>query len=70
MDSQRTVQKVFNSKPYGSRKIGRFKLRWEDGLLQDIRALDIRNCRDMVMRREEWQRLLWKAKPHVGLSSQ
>jgi hypothetical protein len=53
MDPQRTVQKVFNSKPYGSRKIGRFKLRWEDGLLQDIRALDIRNWRDMVMRREE-----------------
>jgi hypothetical protein len=52
-----------------SRKIGRPKLRWEDGVLQDIGALDIRNWRDMVMRREEWQRLLLKAKAHPGLSS-
>jgi hypothetical protein len=61
MDPQRTVQKVFNSKPYGSRKIGRLKLKWEDGVLQDIRALDSKNWMDMAMRREEWQRLLWKA---------
>jgi hypothetical protein len=70
MDPQRTVQKVFNSKPRGSRKIEKPKLRWEDGVLQDIRALDIRNWRDMVMKREEWQRLLWKAKAYPGLTSQ
>jgi hypothetical protein len=52
-----------------SRKIGRPKLRWEDGVLQDIRSLDIRSWRDMVMRREEWQRLPWKAKAHPRLSS-
>jgi hypothetical protein len=46
MNPQKTVQKVFNSKPCGSRKTGRPKLRWEDGVLQDIRALDIRNWRD------------------------
>jgi hypothetical protein len=34
--AQRTVQKVFNCEPYGSRKVGRPKLRWEDGVLQDI----------------------------------
>jgi hypothetical protein len=33
-------------------------------------ALDIRNWRDMVVRREEWQRLLWKARAHPGLSRQ
>jgi hypothetical protein len=53
MDPQRGVQNVFNSKPHGSRKTGRSKFRWEDGVLQDIRALDIRNWRDMAMRREE-----------------
>jgi hypothetical protein len=70
MDPQRTVQKVFNSKSYGSRKIGRPKLRWKDGVHQDIGALGIRNWRDMGMRREEWQGLLWKAMAHPGLSSQ
>jgi hypothetical protein len=54
MDPQRTVQKVFNSKAYGSSKIGRPKLRWEDGVLEDIRVLDIKNWRDTAMRREEW----------------
>jgi hypothetical protein len=49
------VQKVFNSKPYESRKTGRLKLRWEDGVLQVIRTLDIRNSRDVVMKREEWR---------------
>jgi hypothetical protein len=70
MNPQGTVQKVFNSEPCGSRKIGRPKLRWKDGVLQDIMAVDIRNWRDMVMRREEWQILLRKAKAHPGLSSQ
>jgi hypothetical protein len=50
--------------------IVRPKLRWKDGVLQDIRALDIKNWRDMAKRREEWQRHLWKAKVHPGLSRQ
>jgi hypothetical protein len=62
MDPKRTVYTVFNFKPYESRKTGRPKLRWEVGVLQDIRALDIRNWRDMFMRRAEWQRLPRKAK--------
>jgi hypothetical protein len=70
MNPQRILQKIVNSKPYGSRKIGRPRIRWEDGVLQDIRALDIKNWRDMAMRKEEWQRLLWKVKAHHGLSSQ
>jgi hypothetical protein len=49
MDPQRSAQKVFNSKPYGSRKTERPKVRWE-GVLQDIRALDIKNWRDIEMR--------------------
>jgi hypothetical protein len=59
----------FNSKPCGPRKIGRPKLRWEDGVLQDIGALGIRNWRDMVMRGEEWQILMWWAKARPELSS-
>lgn len=63
MDPQRTVQKVPNYKPYGSRRFGRSKLRWQDEVLQDIRALNM-NWRDTVVRREEWQRLLRKVKAH------
>jgi hypothetical protein len=45
------------------------KLKWKEGILQDIRTLDIKNWRDMAVRRVEWQRLLWKAKVHPELSS-
>jgi hypothetical protein len=37
MGSNRTVKKVFNTKPVGIRKIGRPKLRWEDDVIQYIR---------------------------------
>jgi hypothetical protein len=68
--SSENSSESFNSKKYGSRKIGRPKLRWENGVLQDIRALDIRNWREMVMRWEELQCLLRKAKACPGLLSQ
>jgi hypothetical protein len=70
MNPQRTAQKIFNFKPFESRKIGRPKLRWEVGVLQDTMSLDVKNWRNMATRREEWQGLLWKAKAHSGLSSQ
>jgi hypothetical protein len=35
MDNNRTVNEVFNSKPIGTRNIGRPKLRWEDDVIQD-----------------------------------
>jgi hypothetical protein len=33
MENNRTVKKVFNTRPEGTRKIGRPKLRWEDGVI-------------------------------------
>jgi hypothetical protein len=39
MDNNRTVKKVLDTKPTGTRKIGRPKLRWEDDVIQDIKTL-------------------------------
>jgi hypothetical protein len=33
------MKKVFDTRPEGTRKIGRPKMRLEDGVIQDIRAL-------------------------------
>jgi hypothetical protein len=33
----RKVKKAFNTRPEGSRKIGRLILRWEHSVIQDIR---------------------------------
>jgi hypothetical protein len=42
-DNNRTVKKVFNTKPTGIRKIGRPKLRWEDDVIQDIKTSGVKN---------------------------
>jgi hypothetical protein len=61
---------VFDTRPEGTRKIGRPKLRWEDGVIQDIRVLGVKNWRKAAMDREDWRKLLKKARAHTGLSSQ
>jgi hypothetical protein len=50
----RTVKKIFNTKPEGTRKVGRPKLRWEECVCQDIRILDVKNWRSVALNREEW----------------
>jgi hypothetical protein len=39
MGNGRTVKKVFDTRPEGTRKIGKPKVRWEDGVIRGIRAL-------------------------------
>jgi hypothetical protein len=68
MDNNRTVKKVFNTNLTGIRKIGRPKLRWENDVIKDIKTLGVKNWRNIAMEKESWQKLLRKAKAHVGLS--
>jgi hypothetical protein len=59
-----------NTKPDGERSIGRPKLRWEDGVEQNMRILGVKNCKKVALNRDEWAQLLEKARAHQGLSSQ
>jgi hypothetical protein len=61
---------LFNTKPDGVRRVGRKKLRWEDGVDQDMRILEVKICKKVALDREEWAELLKKARAHQGLSSQ
>jgi hypothetical protein len=70
MDNNRTAKKVFNTKPVGTRKTGRPKLRWEDDVIQKFKALGVKNWRNLEVDKESWLKLLRKARDHVGLSSQ
>jgi hypothetical protein len=42
----------------------------EDGVIQDIRVLGVKNWRNVAMDREDWRKLLKKARAHTRLSSQ
>jgi hypothetical protein len=70
MDNNRTVKKVFNTKPIGLRRTGRPKPRWENDVIQDIKTLEVKNWRSLAMEEESWQKLLRKARAHVGMSNQ
>jgi len=46
------------------------KLQWEDGVDQDIRILGVTNWKKVALNRDEWAKLLKKARAHQGLLSQ
>jgi hypothetical protein len=70
MNNDRTLKKKFNTKPDGVRRAGRPKLRWEDGVVQDMRIFEVKNWKQLALNRNEWAKLLKKARAHQGLSSQ
>ena len=70
MNNDRTLKKIFNTKPDGARSAGRPKLRWEDGVDQDMRILGVKIWKKVTLNRDEWAQLLKKAMAHQGLSSQ
>jgi hypothetical protein len=70
MSNNRTLKKIFNTTPDGTRSIGRPKLRWEDGVVQDTQILGVKNWKKTALNRDEWAKLLKKAKAHQGLLSQ
>jgi hypothetical protein len=53
MNNDRTLRKIFNTKPGGVRSDGRPKLRWEDGVDQDMRILGVKNWKKVALDRDE-----------------
>jgi hypothetical protein len=58
MDYSRTVKKILNATPDGTRKVERPRQRLEESVRQDIRILGIRNWRNSALNREEWRKHL------------
>jgi hypothetical protein len=52
MNSDRTLKKIFSTKPDGARRVGRPKLRWEDGVDQNMRILGVKNWKKVVLKRQ------------------
>jgi len=58
MNNERTIKKISKAKPDGVRRAGRPKLRWEDGVHQDMRILEVKNWKRVALNRDEWTKLL------------
>jgi hypothetical protein len=62
MNNDKTQKKKFNTKPDGVSGVGRPKLLWEDGVDQDMGILEVKNWKKVALYRDEWAKLLKKAK--------
>ena len=69
-NNDRTLKITFNTKPDGVRRTGRPKLRWEDGVGQYMRILEVKNWKKVALDTEESGIFRKKARAHQGLSNQ
>jgi hypothetical protein len=56
------VQKIKRWKPLSKRPIGRPKTRWEDGVLEDIKSMNVSNWRKVAQNRDSWKKVVEQAR--------
>jgi hypothetical protein len=64
MDQGRTVKKMFESKPEGSRRRGRPRLRWLEDVEKDLHEMKVKRWQQKAVNREEWASVIKEAKAH------
>jgi hypothetical protein len=58
---------VLEPQLYGTRKVSRPKLRWADGVAQDVKKLGISNWMKAAHDERRWRKLLTEAETRCGL---
>ena len=66
MPEENPVKKHILLRPKGSRRAGRPKLRWLDGLEEDLRTLGISGWRRKAIDRDRWKEVLTAARAQKG----
>jgi hypothetical protein len=70
MEEDRPAKRILVSNPGGARGRGRLKIRLEDGVDDDSKAIGIRNWKNVALNRETWHKQLRKALALGGLLRQ
>ena len=70
MNNDRTLEEIFSTKPDGVRRAEIPKLRWEDGVVQDMRTLEVESWKKVALDRDEWAKLQKRTRADQGLSGQ
>ena len=69
MAEDNNVQKIKRWKLMSKRPIGRLKTRWEDGVLEDIKCMNVSNWKKVVQNSDSWKKELSKPEPYTGRSA-
>lgn len=64
MDANCKVKLIYDTRDGGTRPRGRPK---QLNLDEDLRELEVNNCREKVRNRDEWRQIVSAAKSHMGL---
>jgi hypothetical protein len=62
MDEYRSVKKIFEGKLEGRRGRGRLRLRWINGVEDDLRKLGVKRWRTKALDRVEWASIVREGK--------
>ena len=52
------VQRIERWKLMSKRAIGKPKTRWEDGVLEDIKSMNVRNWKKVVQNGDSWKKVV------------
>ena len=66
MGEQELPRRIMECKPEG-RNIGRPRLRWLDGVVEDTRRTGVKQWWMVAKNRESWRRILREGEPRPGL---
>jgi len=67
MEEDRMLKKIFTQELVGTRKRGRPRKRWKEGVERDFQVLGVRRWRELVADRKKWKYIVQQAKDHSGL---
>ena len=56
------VQKIKRWKPMSKRPTGRLQTRWEDGVLEDKKSMNIISWKKIAQNRDSWKKVVEKAR--------
>jgi len=60
-------KKIFTQELEGTRRRGRPRKGWREGVERDLQVLGVRRWRELVIDREKWRGTVRQAKAHSGL---
>jgi len=67
MEEVRMPKKIFTQELEGTRRRGRRRKGWKEGVERDFQVLGLRRWRELLIDKEKWKDIVRQAKAHSGL---